>query len=210
VAALNAWNGTNTDPISFAANALLDNGASQGEAGNVGYNSGYIRAVFDHPPNGLTSSAAWDISYNSATLFDVDITTSQLQYPLSTFKKWQDKINSNHLTSQLQALKNTWLTQQNSGYNTGFLTWTNFLAISNVISQTEFTTLLQSSTAFLEIVEYDALGLSEGVGENSVPLSQQAALVHACLTAFSGGYSTGLLNSQYDTSSPRPFPHITV
>jgi len=210
VAALNAWNGSNPDPITYANNTLITASSGLAAAESVGYNAGYQRVVFDNPPPGLTSSPAWNINFDPTQVFNVGIATSQLPGPLEMVRRWQQRINSHFIqNTPLESLRTLWLNDQNGGYTTGEYVWTNILSVDKTISQNDFTTLLQAGSGFLEIIEYDALVLSESVGEESSPLAKQAALVHAAALTFTGGYGVGLSDPEYDNESPHPFPTIT-
>jgi len=101
-----------------------------------------------------------------------------------------------------QTLKNTCIFIQDASYNTGVTAWSNPSGLNvDDFSITDYKLLLEASSAFLELAQYNALLITKSVGYQSQPLAKSAALNNAAMEAFNGAYSVGLLDG-----SNLPFP----
>jgi len=173
--------------------------------GSFGYNAGYLRTIINNPPAGVTpipNDYGWGFTYEG--VYDDDALTivydtPQLVSPLAKASDWIDDLNCD---DDFQTLKNTCIFIQSSAYSTGVSAWSNSTGL-NVIdfAVDDYILLLQASSAFLEMAQYNALLITKSVGYQSQPIAKNAAINNAAMEAFNSAYLVGLLDG-----SDLPFP----
>jgi len=188
--ALTAYGGTN--PLAYTSGQFTT------AVGSFGYNAGYLRTIINFPPSGVTpipNDYGWGFIYED--VFDDEALVAvydspELVSPLAKTKDWIDDLND---CDDFQTLKNTCIFIQDASYNTGVTAWSNPSGLNvDDFSIPDYKLLLEASSAFLELAQYNALLITKSVGYQSQPLAKSAALNYAAMEAFNSAYLVGLLD----------------
>ncbi len=187
--------------LAYAASSLFDapnpDGGDpiRGLADNFGYNQGYLLQILEAPPDGISSSPAYDITCEGPLA--CTYATPRLA-ALAALADIQTALPTDPVYADLVAQI---LPVQEAAIPRGRAVWNGGLSVQG-FPQREYDQLLDVSSSYLETVQATALTMVDASVRGDAEAARRAAAANAGMIVWLGGYFAGLTDGEGEIELP--------